>query len=348
MRKTIKIGKKFIGEGHPCFVIAEAGSNHNGNYTQALKLIDAATAAGADAVKFQCFKAEKLYTKKAGKAQYLKNKKSIYDIIKEMEMPVEWIPKLAAYCRKKKIIFLSSPFDESAADMLEEYVPAYKIASYEMTHLPLVKHIAKKGKPIIMSTGTATIDEIKKSIDVIKKASNNKVALMQCTACYPTPLDFVNVKAITVLKKTFGVPVGLSDHSREYDIAPMAAVAVGADCIEKHFTPSNKLKGPDHKFAVEPRELRLMIQKIRAVEKALGSGQKTTLGVEKELRTFARRSVFAVQDINKGERFTKDNIAVLRRGICAPGIDPGSYEVIIGKHARKNIRKDTSIKKSDF
>ncbi len=343
----IKIGKRFIGDGAPCFVIAEAGSNHDGDFKQALALIDVASDAKADAVKFQTFKAHKIYTKKAGHARYLKDKKSIYEIIKDMEMPVEWIPKLAQYCKKKKIMFLSTPFDNDSADILEKHMPLFKISSYEMTDIPLVEHVAKKGKPIILSTGTAHLDEVGKTVQAIRAVGNRDLILMQCTACYPAPLESININTIQTMKKEFHLPVGLSDHSRAYDVAPMAAVAVGACCIEKHFTLSNGLSGPDHKYAIEPHELKLMVQKIRDVEKVLGTGKKDFHSVEKDLRSFARRSLFAIRVITKGQIITKDDIEILRNGILKPGLDPVYYDQILGKKAKRSILQDHPIRQGD-
>ena len=341
------VGRK-VGAEHSCFIIAEAGVNHNGSLEVARRLVDAAVDACADAIKFQTFKAEKLYIKKAGYADYLNNKKSIYQIIKEMEMPESWIPRLAAYCDKKGVVFLSTPFDEQSVDLLDRYVPAFKIASYEMSHIPLVKHIAKKGKPIIMSTGTAHLKEVEKSVRVIKSQGNEELILMQCTACYPAPLDSLNLRSIVTMKTKFQVPMGLSDHSREFDIGPLAAIALGANCLEKHVTLSNKLEGPDHKFAVEPEELRLMVKKIREVEVALGTGRKEVLGVERELRRFARRSVFAIENIHPGDIFSTRNTAVLRAGKIRYEIKPEEYENILGRSAKRRIEKYNSIKRGDY
>ncbi len=346
--KKIKVGNKWIGENSPCFVIAEVGSNHNKDFNQALKLIDVAAGAKADAVKFQTFKAKRMYTSKAGVSDYLKLDKSIYQIIEDMEMPEEWIPRLFDYCRKKGIMFLSTPFDEASADLLEPWLPVYKIASYELTHLPLIEHIAKKKKPVILSTGTADLTEIAKSLTAIYKTGNRNVALMQCTACYPAPLDSINLKSILVMKEKFSVPVGLSDHSRAFDVAPMAAVALGANIIEKHFTLDNRLPGPDHRFALEPDELKDMIQKIRDVEKALGEKKKVLHPIERELHHFARRSVFAVKDIHKGERLTAENLAVLRNGKQKPGLAPEKLLSVIGKTAKRNIVEGAAINRGDF
>ena len=346
--KAIPIGDKLIGDGHPCLIIAEAGSNHNGDLKQAFALIDIAVEAKADAVKFQTFRAEKLYLKTAGQSKYLKLNKSIYDIIKEMEMPVEWIAQLAVYCKKKQIIFLSTPTDEDCVDLLEPYVPAYKVASYEMTAVPLIEYIAKKKKPMLVSTGTANLEEVRETVAAIRNEGNNEIILMQSTASYPAPLNSINVKSILTMKREFGIPVGLSDHSREPDIAPMAAVAIGANCVEKHFTISNDLPGPDHRFALEPDELKLMVQKIRAVEEALGTGRKETLTIEEELRQFARRSIFTIKKIRKGEKFTPDNIATLRCGNQKGALHPGEYKKVLNKIAARDLEVNQAVHPEDY
>lgn len=336
----IAINGKNIGDSYPCFIIAEAGSNHNGSLDQAYKLIDAAAGAGADAVKFQTFQADKIYSKQSKPVEYLKKLgvcKNIYEIIKEMEMPREWLPKLADYCREKSIIFLTTPFDEESVDLCDEFLPAYKIASYELTHLPLLRHIARKNKPIIISTGASNMEEIEEAIKTIKSENNERICLMQCTAKYPAPLNSVNIKTIKTLKEKFGVPVGLSDHSRDPIIAPVAAVSIGANLLEKHFTLSNLLPGPDHPFAVEPRELAEMIKCVRKTEEVLGSGIKELQTEEKELVNY-RRVIFANKEIKAGELFVADNLVILRKsGDLEEGIHSRELENIIGKTAAEDI-----------
>ncbi len=350
MVKGIRIGDRQIGDGAPCFVIAEAGANWRycddvgKNYEHALKLIDIATKANADAVKFQIYRAKRMYTKSAGFADYIGKEKSIYRIIEEMEVPYEWLPKLKEYCDKKDIIFLATPFDEKSADELEAVgMDAYKIASYTINHLPLLEYIAELGKPMIMSTGASSIKDIKDSVECVKKAGNNKLALMQCTAKYPAPLDTLNLRAIPELKKRFNVPVGFSDHSREPLPAPLGAVALGADLIEKHYTTDNALEGPDHGFAILPHELKELVTHIRQVEESLGSGEKIIQDGEKELYEFARRSIHAVREIKKGETLTSDNIAVLRPGKVKPGLEPKFLDKVLGKKAKGDIMVDEGI-----
>jgi sialic acid synthase SpsE len=344
----IKIGERWVGEGEPCFIIAEAGSNHNGNFEQALCLIDIAAGSGADAVKFQHFKAAKLYPRSAGESDYLQTPKPIYDIIHEMEAPDDWVPKLAAYCRERGVVFLSSPFDEESADLLAPYVPAFKIASYEMTHVPLLRHIARKGKPMIVSTGAATLDEVLHSVDIIRSEGIEEIILLQCTASYPTSLDAVNARAMVALREATGLPIGLSDHSRDPIIAPVVAVSLGACLIEKHFTLSNHLPGPDHKFAVEPHELKELVRRVREAERALGHGRKETLHVEQELRSFARRSIFATRLIAAGETLTAENVAVLRCGKLASGLAPREYDKLLGRKASRDIPAETLLRWDDL
>ena len=337
-----------IGEGKSCFVIAEAGSNHDGNIEQAKRLIEIAADAGADAVKFQLFRAKKLYPENSGQSDYLGINRSIFDIVTDMEMPYDWIPRLADYCKRKGIIFLSSAFDEESVDRLDPYVPAYKVASYEMTHLPLIRHIAGKGKPVIISTGTADLVEVSETVETFFQMCNQNLALMQCTAAYPAMLDALNLKAIVTLKEKFNVPVGLSDHSSDPLIGPLGALALGANLIEKHFTLNKQLPGPDHSFAIEPAELISMIKYIRDMELALGDGEKRVQPQEMELRKFARRSIFATQDILPGETLSPKNIEVLRCGKLAPGLEPKYFQSILGTIASQMIKKGSSVQKNDY
>ena len=343
----IQVGDRSIGNGRPCFIIAEAGSNHNGSFEQAKRLIDVAAEAGADAVKFQTFRASKLYPKSAGTSDYLQSSKPIYEIIAEMEMPYEWIPKLADYCHQKSVLFLSSVFDEESANRIDPHVSAFKIASYELTHIPLIRYVAMKGKPVIISTGTANLSEVQETVAEFKKTGNEGLILMQCTAAYPAPLDSLNLRAIRTMKDAFRVPCGLSDHSRDPLVGPLAAVALGANLIEKHFTLSNELPGPDHKFALEPPELRTMIEKVRQVEQALGSGEKVMQPIEEELHEFARRYIFAAKRIHKGETLTPDNVAVLRKGKLPKGLPPKFLDKVLGKPATRDLQVNEPLQEDD-
>jgi N-acetylneuraminate synthase len=345
--RSLTVGKATIGGGAPCFIIAEAGSNHDGRLEQAKRLIDVAVRAGADAVKFQTFRAERMYTRRAGRSDYLKVAKSIFDIIKDMEMPFEWIPQLAAYCRRSRILFISTPFDEDAADRLAPHVDVFKIASYELTHSPLLRHVAAKGKPMLLSTGAATIDEVAAAVDVLRRSKARGFALMQCTAAYPAPPEALNVAALVGFRKRFGCPAGLSDHSRDPLTGPMTAAALGADLLEKHFTLSNELPGPDHRFAVTPDELCELVRRVRDVETVRGNGLKRVEPAEAELRAFARRSLFATRAIPRGERFTRDCVAALRNGKAPAGLPPDRLEAILGRTARRTVRAWDPIRSGD-
>ena len=244
-------------------------------------------------------------------------------------------------------MFLASVFDEEGVDALGPYVPAFKVASYEMTHLPLLRYIGRLGKPVLLSTGTATMEEVEAAVSAFLETGNEHLALLQCTAAYPAPVSALNLRAICSMRERFNLPVGLSDHSRDPFVGPMAAVALGAALIEKHFTLSNLLPGPDHRFAVEPSELRQMILGIRGVEAALGSGEKAPHAVEAELRAFARRAIFTTRDIQPGEPFSRENIAVLRCGKLRPGLVPAEYERLLGRRASRHIAADTGVQSVD-
>ena len=335
MRK-IRIGDKIVGHDEPCFIIAEAGSNHNGSLEQAKKLVDVAAEAKADAVKFQIFKAESLYSKYTPEFSYLKGQNT-YELIKSIETPREWIKELAEYCKSKNIIFFASPFDFEAIDILDKYVPAFKIASFEITDLELLKYAAEKGKPMIISTGMANLGEIEDAITAIRSVGNENIILLHCNSLYPTPVEIANLRAIETMRTAFKVPVGFSDHTLGIHI-PIAAVAMGACLIEKHFTLDRTLPGPDHSFAIEPDELKEMVRCIREVEKAKGSGIKEKSDLEsEEMYVKARRSIHAKVDIPKGTKITRDMLIIKRPGY---GIKPKFIDMVVGREAKKDIRED--------
>jgi len=339
----VKINDKLIGEEEPCFIIAEAGVNHNGSVELAKKLIDAAKDAGADAVKFQTFKAESVVVKDAQKAEYQKEttgEGSQYDMIKKLELTEEDFRELADYAEKKDIMFLSSPFDKDSIDLLNELdVPAFKVGSGEITNFPLLRYIAKKGKPIILSTGMSTLGEIEEALDVIRSEGVEDIILLHCVSNYPARIEDVNLRAIETLKQAFKLPVGFSDHTLGIT-APIAAVALGACVIEKHFTLDRNLPGPDHKASLEPDELKEMVKAIREVEKALGDGIKRPTKEEEEIKKVARRSIVAKVDIPEGAIVTEDMLDVKRPGT---GIEPRYIDMIIGKKAKEDIKKDEII-----
>jgi len=332
--KKIRIGNKFVGVKEPTFIIAEAGSNHDGKLEQAKKLIDVAADAGADAVKFQTFLADKLVAKTSLEEEHIE--KTMYDIFKKIELPREWLPELVEYANKRDLIFLSSTFDKEAVDLLEEIgVPAFKIASGELTNLPLLRYTAEKGKPLIVSTGASTLDEIKEAITVIKSVKNKNVILLHCVSSYPTAIEDANLKSMVTLQRTFQLPTGYSDHTLGI-VAPLATVAMGAVMIEKHFTLDRSLHGPDHSYALEPQELKAMVESIRTVEKLLGSSVKQPTKAELENRRLAGRSIFAKRDIPVGTIITEEMLELLRPVI---GLQPKYLEAVVGRKARTNIKQ---------
>ncbi|MGA2910172.1 MAG: N-acetylneuraminate synthase family protein [Candidatus Microgenomates bacterium] len=350
----LRIGNKNISQNSSSFIVAEAGSNHDGNFNQALKLVDIAAEAGADAIKFQIFRADKLYPKNSGKIRLNNKTLDLYGFLKKHEVDYDWIPKLKKYCEERKIIFLATPFDERSSDILEKYgALAYKIASPELNHIPLLKHIAKKNKPIIMSDGLSTISDIDLAIETIKKQNNFKIAVLHCLSAYPAPAEEYNLNFIQTLIKVFGVIAGVSDHTTDPVLIPTLAVCNGARIVEKHFTISKNLKGADHFYALEPNELMLMIKKIREVEKfsqkqkkeflskhpkIMGSYEKIIAKCEKEIYPGDKRSIFAIKKIRFGERFTIRNIRVLRaERFLHPGIHPQFFEIILGKVCQSDI-----------
>ncbi len=331
-----------------CYIIAEAGSNHDGRLDQARRLIDVAARAGADAVKFQVFRAQRLYARGAGPSDYLGDPRSIYDIAAALEMPPDWLPVLAEHADQRGVDLLASAFDEESVDLVDPWVAAHKCASYELTHHPLLAHMAGKGRPVIASTGAATLAEVAEAVAVVRAAGSTALVLLQCTARYPTPLADLNLRAMRAMAEAFSLPVGLSDHSRHPSIGPAAAVAMGACVIEKHYTLSNDLPGPDHAFALEPRELADMVAAIRATEEALGSAAKLPAVVEDELRQFARRSIYAVRPIRRGEKLTCDNVAVLRCGKLTAGLAPAAFPALLGRVAVRDLAIDHAILPKDL
>lgn len=336
-----KIGDREIGDGEPCFIIAEAGINHNGDINLAKKLIDVAKDAGTDAVKFQTHLAEKEMLKGEITADYIGE--PVFDLIKRMELSKEQHQELMNYCEDKGIIFLSTGYCREAFDLLDELgLPLFKVGSGEVTNLPLVEYIAKKGKPMIVSTGMTTMEELKLSVGLIKKI-NDKLILLQCTSTYPTKYENVQLKGIGQLKKKFGVPVGFSDHSIGI-YTSLAAVALGACVIEKHFTMDRNMPGPDHKASIEPDELKELVKGIRAIEAAM-KNPKTVVEGERDVQNFARESVVSILDIPKETILTKDVVAVKRPGT---GIPAKNLNKLIGKKTNKAIKKDSLIKWDDL
>jgi sialic acid synthase SpsE/RimJ/RimL family protein N-acetyltransferase len=348
MHSSFEIRGRTLGLTGPCFVIGEAGSNHNGSFEQALALIDVAARAGCDAVKFQVFKARRLYPKAAGRSDYLGDERSIFDIIAAMELPEDWLPRLRARADEHNLAFIVSPFHEEAVALLDPYVDAFKIASYELTHAPLLREVAKRGKPVILSTGASNLDEVREAVATLAAAGCERLALMQCTAAYPSPPEAVNVRALVTLRDAFGIPSGLSDHSEDPIVAPMAAAALGAALLEKHYTLSKLLPGPDHAFAIEPEGLTRLVAGVRAVERVIGSGDKQVHGVEDELRSFARRAIMTTKPVAAGERFSRDNVDVLRRGKLDGGLEPKHLDEVLASVAARALPAETPLQAGDL
>lgn len=326
------------------FVIAEAGVNHNGDIEIAKRLIDAAVEAGADAVKFQTFKAEQLVCRDAKKAEYqlatTDQSETQYDMLKKLELTTETHEILMKYCDQKNIMFLSTPFDIESINFLSKLgVQIYKIPSGEITNLPYLREVGKHRQKTILSTGMSSMDEVKAAVDVLQKAGANDIILLHCNTQYPTPITDVNLLAMVRMREELGLPVGYSDHTQGIEI-PIAAAALGAVVIEKHFTLDRSMEGPDHKASLEPDELQAMVSSIRKVEKAMGDGIKKPTSSELSNMAVARKSIVAKCDIRTGELFTKDNLTTKRPGT---GISPLRWDEIIGTAAKRDYVKDEMI-----
>ena len=342
--RAIEIGGKPVGDGHPCFVIAEAGVNHNGDMAIARDLVKLAARSGADAIKFQTFDAERITTATAPKAAYQRTgtdtDESQQAMLKRLELGPREHRQLMDVCKRERITFLSSPFDEQSADLLDELgVEAFKVPSGEITNLPFLRHLAKKKKPLIVSTGMSTLAEVATAVNAIKQAANVPVVLLHCVSLYPSPAKGTNLRAMQAMRERFRVPVGYSDHTQGIDVA-LAAVALGASMLEKHFTTSRSLPGPDHAASLEPNELEHLVKAIREVESALGDGVKKPLPEEAETAAVARKSVVAKKAIAAGAVIAKDMLAVMRPGT---GLPPAKLEWIVGRKARKPIPGGTVI-----
>ncbi len=340
----IKVGNRVIGDGEPCFVIAEAGVNHNGDINLAKRLIDVAREARADAVKFQTFKAEEIVTKNAEKARYQKQttgaEESQFEMIKRLELSEKDFRGLFTYAQKKGIMFLSSPFDRSSVDLLDRLgIPAFKIPSGEITNFPLLRYIATKERPIILSTGMSTLREVEEALKVIKEEGIDDIILLHCVTSYPAKIEDMNLRAMETLRAAFRLPAGLSDHSMGI-IIPVAAVALGACVIEKHFTLDRNLPGPDHRASLEPEELRQMVKAIRDIEKAMGDGLKRPTAEEEENKKVARRSIVARVDIPKGIIISEDMLDFKRPGT---GLAPKYMTEIMGRKTKRDIKSGEPV-----
>lgn len=344
MNKSIQINGRLVGTGQPTYVIAEMSANHNQDFNQAVQIIRAAKESGADAVKLQTYTPDTITINcnnqyfQIGKGTIWEGK-NLYKLYGEAYTPWDWQPKLKQVANELGLDCFSTPFDPTAVDFLERMdVPAHKIASFELVDLPLIEKIAKTGKPIIMSTGMATLEEIEEAVTAIRKACNNQLALLKCTSAYPAPPEEMNLRTIQDMTQRFGVPVGLSDHTLGI-VVPVVAVTLGACIIEKHFTLSRSTPGPDSAFSLEPREFKQMVDAIRVAEKAVGKVSYEVTEREAASRVF-RRSLFVVADIKAGEPFTEKNIRSIRPGY---GLPPKHLSDILGRRATCDIARGTPL-----
>lgn len=331
---------RMIGPGQPCFVIAEIGSNHNHDMALARQLIDVAVEAGVDAVKFQTFRARSHYSRRAPGFNYL-NHTNTFDLIQGLELNRAWHRPLQEYANSRGVVFLSSPCDIDAIDELHALdVPVMKVASFDLTDLALIRHMARTGCAVILSTGLADWMDIQRAVDVCRDAGNDKIVVLQCTSLYPAPPRLSNLRAIETMRNAFNVLTGYSDHT-EGDHVCLASVALGACVIEKHITLDRKLPGPDHAFAIEPGPLKLMMQRLRDVESAFGNGAKNgPREEEREMFEKGRRSLHAACRITKGQIITTEMITAKRPGL---GIAPHMLDIVVGRPARVDIDDDQWI-----
>jgi len=344
MFASITINQKQIGPGFPVYIIAEMSANHNGDFEQAVKIIHAAKEAGADAIKLQTYTPETL-TIDCNTPYFFIGKgtvwegRSLYELYGEAYMPWHWQPKLKEIANQLDIEFFSTPFDPTSVDFLEKMdVPAYKIASFELNDLPLIRMVAGAGKPIVLSTGMANLTEIAEAVHTIRDSGNNQIALLKCTSAYPAPPEEINLRTISHLSESFNVPVGLSDHTMGIGV-PIAAAALGACIVEKHFTLSRSISGPDSSFSLEPEEFKAMVDGIRLTEKALGKVCYEITEHEAACRIF-RRSLFVVQNLRAGERLTHQNTRSIRPGY---GLSPKHIDDVIGKRVSIDISRGTPL-----
>jgi len=343
-KNQIEINGRKIGVDQPTFVVAELSANHRQSFEEAVRLVKAAKSAGVDAVKLQTYTPDTI-TIDADMPVFrirggtIWDDQSLYDLYKEAYTPWEWQPKLKEIADGLGLDLFSTPFDHTAVDFLERMdVPAYKVASFEIVDLPLIRRIAGTGKPIIMSTGMATLSEIDEAVRTAREAGATQIALLKCTSAYPAPAEEMNLRTILHLAQAFGVPAGLSDHTLGIAV-PVAAVALGACIVEKHFTLSRDVAGPDSAFSLEPHEFKAMVEAIRVAEQALGTVRYDVTDQEAASRVF-RRSLFVVRDIKAGETFTRDNVRSIRPG---DGLHTRYLDAVLGRRASRNVKHGTPL-----
>lgn len=342
--QIVRLGSRLVGDGRTCFVIAEAGVNHNGSLSLAHELVDAAAEAGADAVKFQTFQAEALVTPSAPKAGYQQRTTDVdesqLDMLRRLELSLDDHRTLQQRCRASGIQFLSTPFDEASADALEALgVPAFKISSGDLTNTPFLRRVARKGRPMLISTGMATLDEVAAAVRAVEGEGLQEIVLLQCTSAYPADPRDANLRAMATMRDAFGVPVGFSDHTPGLEVA-LAAVALGASVLEKHLTTDRRLPGPDHLASLEPAQFAALVRGVRTVEAALGDGRKTPADAERDVSQVARKSLVAARPLAAGERLTDAAVAIRRPGT---GLAPDRRADVIGRRARVDIAAGTLL-----
>lgn len=344
LRRQVRIGERVIGPGQPCYIVAEISANHNKDFDQAVSLIRAAKAAGADAVKLQTYVPESLTIPCDGppfiiSGGTLWDGKTLYDLYAKAYMPWEWQPKLRRIALEEGLDVFSTAYDAKGVDFLELLgVPVHKIASFEIVDVPLIQKMAQTKKPLIISTGMATLGEIEEAVKVARECGATEIALLKCTSAYPAPPDEMNLRTIPHLSEAFDLPVGLSDHTLGISV-PIAAVALGACIIEKHLTLSRSIPGPDSAFSLEPHEFRDMVEAVRTAEKALG-GVRYGLSPKEEKSRVFRRSLFVVKDVRRGELFTEENVRSIRPGY---GLHPRHLKDVLGRRAAKDIACGTPL-----
>ena len=344
MVKIFEVAGRKVGVGQPCFIIAEAGVNHNGKLDIARRLVNAAKASGADAVKFQTFRAEDLVTADAPKAAYQERNtgggESQFEMLKRLELTADDYRELAAYCRRQEIAFVSTPFDHGSVDLLAEIgVPLFKTPSGEITNLPYLAHIARLGRPMIVSTGMSYLGEVEAAVRRTEAAGAPPICLMHCVSNYPAAPADVNLRAMQTLATAFQVPVGYSDHTEGGEVA-MAAVALGACVLEKHLTLDRSLPGPDHQASLEPEEFAAFVRGIRVVEAALGDGRKAPAASEAGVAAVARKSIVLARDVAAGAVLTPESVTIKRPGT---GLPPSLLPTVLGRTARTALRAGTVI-----
>lgn len=348
MSDFLQIGGRKIGRGHPTYIIAELSGNHNQDYDEAVRLVHAAKDAGADAIKLQTYTADTL-TIRSDREYFrigggtLWDGRTLHDLYGEAYTPWDWQPKLLRLANDLGMDLFSTPFDATAVDFLEDMkVPAHKIASFELVDIPLIERVAKTGKPMIMSTGMSTLSEIEDAVSAARNAGATQLALLKCTSAYPAAPETMNLRTIPHMAQAFDCPTGLSDHTMGVAV-PVAAVTLGACIVEKHFTISRKVPGPDSAFSLEPHEFKSMVESIRAIEKALGTVHYGMTEKESSSRVF-RRSLFVVEDVKAGEMLTEKNVRSIRPGF---GMAPKHYKTVIGMCAARDLTRGTPLQMTD-